>query len=254
MLCAERPKPQKTGSAWMHLATLYRSRSLQVPGGGEGGWLLDIPILTDVSGSGVSTCQQFQDVVGQVAHAEAVGLSPGSSSPTRPGRAVSLGRLGKMIAWGEVVVVRVAGCRRDLRDAVRVRFGDLPSRPTALLHDSEELARRDAGPWDVGRGGSRHSLARTLPCAGKAGRRPMLKRKGIGICTLYAPYASRRHGGRGWLVPVSLCKISGKPGAGERTRTADLLITKKRHANIRRMRVLAQHTSKSQSENSLHTP
>ena len=28
MLCAERPKPQKTGSAWMHLATLYRKRSL----------------------------------------------------------------------------------------------------------------------------------------------------------------------------------------------------------------------------------
>ena len=27
LLCAERPKPQKTGSAWMHLATLYRSRS-----------------------------------------------------------------------------------------------------------------------------------------------------------------------------------------------------------------------------------
>ena len=26
LLCAERPKPQKTGSAWMHLATLYRSR------------------------------------------------------------------------------------------------------------------------------------------------------------------------------------------------------------------------------------
>ena len=48
-------------------------------------------ILTDVSGSGVcrasrtsflalqiraSTCQQFQDVVGQAAHAEAVRLSP----------------------------------------------------------------------------------------------------------------------------------------------------------------------------------
>ena len=29
LLCAERPKPQKTGSAWMHLATLYRSRSLR---------------------------------------------------------------------------------------------------------------------------------------------------------------------------------------------------------------------------------
>ena len=27
LLCAERPKPQKTGSAWMHLATLYRLRS-----------------------------------------------------------------------------------------------------------------------------------------------------------------------------------------------------------------------------------
>ena len=27
LLCAERPKPQKTGSAWMHLATLYRSLS-----------------------------------------------------------------------------------------------------------------------------------------------------------------------------------------------------------------------------------
>ena len=29
LLCAERPKPQKTGSAWMHLATLYRSLSLR---------------------------------------------------------------------------------------------------------------------------------------------------------------------------------------------------------------------------------
>ena len=28
LLCAERPKPQKTGSAWMHLETLYRSLSL----------------------------------------------------------------------------------------------------------------------------------------------------------------------------------------------------------------------------------
>ena len=27
LLCAERQKPQKTGSAWMHLATLYRSLS-----------------------------------------------------------------------------------------------------------------------------------------------------------------------------------------------------------------------------------
>ena len=34
---------------------------------------------------------------------------------------------------GEVVVVRVAGCRRDLGDAVRVRFGDLPSRPTSCM-------------------------------------------------------------------------------------------------------------------------
>ncbi len=27
LLCAERPKPQKTGSAWIHVATLYRSLS-----------------------------------------------------------------------------------------------------------------------------------------------------------------------------------------------------------------------------------
>ena len=35
MLCAERPKPQKTGSAWMHLATLYRSLSLAEASGVE---------------------------------------------------------------------------------------------------------------------------------------------------------------------------------------------------------------------------
>ena len=29
LLCAERPKAQKTGSAWMHLTTLYRSLSLR---------------------------------------------------------------------------------------------------------------------------------------------------------------------------------------------------------------------------------
>ena len=91
-----------------------------------------------------STCQQFQDVVGQAGHAEAVRLSPGPSSPARPGRAVPARSPRQDDRLGEVVVVRVAGCRRDLRDAVRVRFGDLPSRPT-LLHVSEELARRDAG-------------------------------------------------------------------------------------------------------------
>ena len=91
-----------------------------------------------------STCQQFQDVVGQAGHAEAVRLSPGPSSPARPGRAVPARSPRQDDRLGEVVVVRVAGCRRDLRDAVRVRFGDLPSRLT-LLHVSEELARRDAG-------------------------------------------------------------------------------------------------------------
>ena len=116
-------------------------------------------ILTDVSGSGVYrasrapllalqirafTCQQFQDVVGQAAHAEAVRLSPGSSSPARPGRVVPARSPRQDDRLGEVVVVRVAGCRRGLRDAARVRFGDLPSRST-LLHDSQELARRDAG-------------------------------------------------------------------------------------------------------------
>ena len=104
-------------------------------------------ILTDVSGSGMcrasrtsflalqiraSTCQQFQDVVGQAAHAEAVRLGPGSSSPARPGRAVPARSPREDDRLGEVVVVRVAGCRRGLRDAARVRFGDLPSRPTLL--------------------------------------------------------------------------------------------------------------------------
>ena len=53
----------------------------------------------------------------------------------------------------------------------------------------------------------------------------MLKRERIGICTLCAPYASRRHGRRGWRAPVSLCEVRRKSGAVERTRTADLLIT-----------------------------
>ena len=53
----------------------------------------------------------------------------------------------------------------------------------------------------------------------------MLKREGIGICTLCAPYASGRHGRRTWRALVSVCKIRRKSGAGERTRTADLLIT-----------------------------
>ena len=39
-------------------------------------------------------------------------------------------RLGKDDGLGEVVVVRVAGCRGDLGDAVRALFGNLPSRPT----------------------------------------------------------------------------------------------------------------------------
>ena len=49
----------------------------------------------------------------------------------------------------------------------------------------------------------------------------MLKRQGIGFCTLCAPYASRRHGGRGWCSPVSIGNLRRKAGAGERTRTAD---------------------------------
>ena len=173
-------------------------------------------ILADVSGSGVYrasrapllalqirafTCQQFQDVVGQAAHAEAVRLSPGSSSPARPGRAVPARSPRQDDRLGEVVVVRVAGCRRGLRDAARVRFGDLPSRST-LLHDSQEPAQRDAGHETSG--AAVHVIRSHGHCrAPQAGRRPMLKRERIGICTLCAPYASRRHGGRGWCAPVS---------------------------------------------------
>ena len=53
----------------------------------------------------------------------------------------------------------------------------------------------------------------------------MPERHRIEICTLYAPCASRRRYGHGWRAPVSSCEIRGKSGAGERTRTADLLIT-----------------------------
>ena len=56
----------------------------------------------------------------------------------------------------------------------------------------------------------------------------MLERQRIGICTLCAPYASRRHGSRTRSSLVNDCKERRKSGAGERTRTADLLITNER--------------------------
>ena len=46
-----------------------------------------------------------------------------------------------------------------------------------------------------------------------------------GICTLYAPYAIRCRDRGAGRVLVSTCKLRRKDGAGERTRTADLLIT-----------------------------
>ena len=72
----------------------------------------------------------------------------------------------------------------------------------------------------------------------------MLKRERIGICTLCAPYASRRHGGRGWLAPVNRCKIRRKSGAGERTRTADLLITNNCMPRILLLRIIAHECRK----------
>ena len=56
----------------------------------------------------------------------------GASERIVPGRAVPARSPRQDDRLGEVVVVRVAGCRRGLRDAARVRFGDLPSRPTLL--------------------------------------------------------------------------------------------------------------------------
>ena len=52
----------------------------------------------------------------------------------------------------------------------------------------------------------------------------MLKRERIGICTLCAPYAIRHRSGGAWLELVSDWKKTRKAVAGERTRTADLLI------------------------------
>ena len=100
-----------------------------------------------------------------------------------------------------LVVVRVAGCRRDLGDAVRALFGNLPSRPTSCMIPRSWTGAMPAMRRRAGR--SRHSLARTLPCP-RAGRWPMLKRQGIGICTLCAPYASRRYGSRTRCVLVNI--------------------------------------------------
>ena len=69
------------------------------------------------------------------------------------------------------------------------------------------------------------SFARTHTAVSRKEGAADAEREGIGICTLYAPYASRRHGGRGWCAPVSRGELRRKSGAGERTRTADLLIT-----------------------------
>ena len=81
-----------------------------------------------------------------------------------------------------IYVVRVAGCRRGLRDAAEDPFrGSAVS--TNLLHDSQELARRDAGHESSG--AAVHVIRSHGHCrAPQAGRRPMLKCEGIGICTL----------------------------------------------------------------------
>ena len=52
-----------------------------------------------------------------------------------------------------------------------------------------------------------------------------------GICTLYAPCATSRRAGRAGRAPVKNCQVRGKAGAGERTRTADLLITNQTAGN-----------------------
>ena len=107
-------------------------------------------ILTDVSGSGVcrtsrtsflalqiraSTCQHSSSRTWSVRTpmARPFVSAQGPSSPARPGRTVPARSPRQDDRLGEVVVVRVAGCRRDLGDAVRVRFGDLPSRPTSCM-------------------------------------------------------------------------------------------------------------------------
>ena len=92
----------------------------------------------------VSTVQ-FQDVAGQAAHSEAVRSRP-FPEPSSQIIRIELSLLGCLSnddRLGEVIVVRVAGCRRDLADSVRVRPCDLPFRPT-LLDDPEEIAGRDA--------------------------------------------------------------------------------------------------------------
>ena len=101
-----------------------------------------------------------------------------------------------------LVVVRVAGCRRDLGDAVRALFGDLPSRPTSCM-----IPRNWTGAMSAMRRRARRcaSFARTDTAVPRehGGGWPMLKRQGIGSCTLCARYASRRHGSGTRRVLVS---------------------------------------------------
>ena len=103
-----------------------------------------------------------------------------ASSPARPGRTVPAGSPRQDDRLGEVVVVRVAGCCRDLGDRPGTFPG--PAVSTNLLHDSEELDRRDAGHETSG--AAVHAIRSHGHCrAPQAGRRPLLKREGIGICT-----------------------------------------------------------------------
>ena len=148
----------------------------------------------------------------------------GASSPARPGRMVPARSTRQDDRLGEVVVVRVAGCRRDLGDAVRVRFGG-PAVSTNLLHDSEELG--PAMPAMRRRARRFTSFARTDTAVPRPSREAAdaETRKGRDLhpmCTL------REQTPR---MPRFVCarkSLNNKEKtlvAGERTRTADMLIT-----------------------------
>ena len=92
LLCAERPKPQKTGSAWMHLATLYRSRSLT-------GWARaehalnkgDLPAARGLR-HGLLRSWEKQRWCSRLDNAIVAAGSSSSSLPARPSRLPLAGR------------------------------------------------------------------------------------------------------------------------------------------------------------------
>ena len=171
-----------------HRLQVHQRLVAVVPGCGRNGWL---------SGSGIMNHDDDRFTTAE-------GGAPPWASP-------------KTVAAGSGLVQLVVHGRCAVGGE---RFGDLASRPT-VLHDAGEVGSRDADRETLR--AVVHVIHDRAPASREA--TDASNATGIGICTLYAPYASEASRGRTRRAPVSIWRIRRKSGAGERTRTADLLIT-----------------------------